>query len=654
MIIRRISLTNFQAYRELDLTPDPPQRGRPLVLLFGLNGSGKTTCQRAVRVALWGERGWERDKTLINFAAAERGEEEATVYLELAGEKGLVSITRVLHQVDGGIREDLSSVELKPRTSSSGEKIPQDWLTDLFPEQIREFFLFDGEQIQKYAEADAAEQLRESVDILLGLTVFDRLLEHLADARRRSRETAKEGTSLETEEKKKQAELEQIQSEIESLQEQIRDLKKDEERFREEEETLKKKIPEAIRRETEESLDPIKRGITKLEKEKEETEGALLESLGRTVGIEILLGSRPEIFDDFLRERDKAQRAGGLGAVLEIAPRLAQVILRQGCPACEIPAPEGAVERLAKAIEDALREVFPQDTPSLLTGMSPGDLGEAQRALEGVREGSVASISEMLEKLHRIQGDLEQLREKERRVSELLSHKERYETLLEKWRDANQNLGKVRQEIAALQRRLEEESTRRRQLEGDLEGLRERIAGTSKQKRSMVLLNSTIDAISALRNQYRKKIPQELAERMTEMLQLLAHKKEMLHKVEIEPDTFEIRIVTSRGGTVRKDDLSPGEKQIYAVSLIWALGRVSGFSFPVIIDTPMARLDSRHRRAFVENYLPRVAEQVFVLSSDTELLYGDLATLEPFTADIFTLEYDQEQRKSTIQRGYHL
>jgi DNA sulfur modification protein DndD len=654
MIIGRISLTNFQAYRELDLTLDPPRRGRPLVLLFGLNGSGKTTFQRAVRVALWGERGWERDKTLINFAAAERGEEEATVCLELAGEKGLVSITRVLRQVDGGIREDLSSVELKPRTASSGEKIPQDWLADLFPEQIREFFLFDGEQIQKYAEADAAEQLRESVDILLGLTVFDRLLGHLGEARRRYHKTAEEGAALETQAKRKQVDLEQIQSEIQSLQEQVRDLKKDEERFREEEETLRKKIPEAIRRETEESLGPIKNRIIELEKEEEETEAALLKSLGTTVGIEILLGSRPEIFDDFLRERDKAQRVGGLAAVLEIAPRLAQVILRQGCPACEIPAPEGAVERLAKAIEDALREVFPQDTPSLLTGMSPGALGEAQRALGGVREGSVASISEMLEKLHRIQGDLEQLREKERRVSELLRHKERYETLFEKWRDANQNLGKVRQEIAGLQRQLQEKSTRRRQIEGDLEGLRERIAGTSKQKRVMVLLNSTIDAVSALRNQYRKKIPQELAERMTEMLQLLAHKKEMLHKVEIEPDTFEIRIVTSRGGTVRKDDLSPGEKQVYAVSLIWALGRVSGFSFPVIIDTPMARLDSRHRRAFVENYLPRAAEQVFVLSSDTELLYPDLATLRPFTADIFTLEYDQEQRKSTIQRGYHL
>jgi DNA sulfur modification protein DndD len=654
MIIGRISLTNFQAYRELDLTLDPPRRGRPLVLLFGLNGSGKTTFQRAVRVALWGERGWERDKTLINFAAAERGEEVATVCLELAGEKGLVSITRVLRQVDGGIREDLSSVELKPRTASSGEKIPQDWLADLFPEQIREFFLFDGEQIQKYAEADAAEQLRESVDILLGLTVFDRLLGHLGEARRRYHKTAEEGAALETQAKRKQVDLEQIQSEIQSLQEQVRDLKKDEERFREEEETLRKKIPEAIRRETEESLGPIKNRIIELEKEEEETEAALLKSLGTTVGIEILLGSRPEIFDDFLRERDKAQRVGGLAAVLEIAPRLAQVILRQGCPACEIPAPEGAVERLAKAIEDALREVFPQDTPSLLTGMSPGALGEAQRALGGVREGSVASISEMLEKLHRIQGDLEQLREKERRVSELLRHKERYETLFEKWRDANQNLGKVRQEIAGLQRQLQEKSTRRRQIEGDLEGLRERIAGTSKQKRVMVLLNSTIDAVSALRNQYRKKIPQELAERMTEMLQLLAHKKEMLHKVEIEPDTFEIRIVTSRGGTVRKDDLSPGEKQVYAVSLIWALGRVSGFSFPVIIDTPMARLDSRHRRAFVENYLPRAAEQVFVLSSDTELLYPDLATLRPFTADIFTLEYDQEQRKSTIQRGYHL
>lgn len=41
-----------------------------------------------------------------------------------------------------------------------------------------------------------------------------------------------------------------------------------------------------------------------------------------------------------------------------------------------------------------------------------------------------------------------------------------------------------------------------------------------------------------------------------------------------------------------KSQLSAGEKQIFAVSVLWGLALSSGYQMPVVIDTPMARLDS--------------------------------------------------------------
>ena len=60
--------------------------------------------------------------------------------------------------------------------------------------------------------------------------------------------------------------------------------------------------------------------------------------------------------------------------------------------------------------------------------------------------------------------------------------------------------------------------------------------------------------------------------------------------------------------------------------MLWALGRTSGRPLPVIIDTPLARLDSDHRRLLVENYFPQASHQVILLSTDTEVdqLYFDL------------------------------
>ena len=70
---------------------------------------------------------------------------------------------------------------------------------------------------------------------------------------------------------------------------------------------------------------------------------------------------------------------------------------------------------------------------------------------------------------------------------------------------------------------------------------------------------------------------------------------------------------------LKKLTLSAGEKQLMVISLLWALAKCSKRKLPVIIDTPLSRLDSNHRETLIKSYFPNASEQTIILSTDSEI-----------------------------------
>lgn len=99
-------------------------------------------------------------------------------------------------------------------------------------------------------------------------------------------------------------------------------------------------------------------------------------------------------------------------------------------------------------------------------------------------------------------------------------------------------------------------------------------------------------------------------------------------------------------------DLSAGEKQIYAISMLWALGQISGRPLSVVIDTPLGRLDSDHRSHIVENYFPKASHQVVLLSTDTEIDRSYFKFLGPHISHAYQLEYDTSEGTTKLSEGY--
>jgi DNA sulfur modification protein DndD len=102
------------------------------------------------------------------------------------------------------------------------------------------------------------------------------------------------------------------------------------------------------------------------------------------------------------------------------------------------------------------------------------------------------------------------------------------------------------------------------------------------------------------------------------------------------------------------DRLSAGEKQLLATSLLWGLARASGRPVPTIIDTPLGRLDSSHRRHLIERYFPNASHQVLLLSTDEEIAGPYYTALKPFITRTYILAHNDESGQTNIEPGYFI
>ena len=142
-------------------------------------------------------------------------------------------------------------------------------------------------------------------------------------------------------------------------------------------------------------------------------------------------------------------------------------------------------------------------------------------------------------------------------------------------------------------------------------------------------------------------------ERMFKMsFNLLHRKKIMIDKISIDPVTFEINLYDSSKKRIVKENLSSGEKEIYAIALISALAKVSGHNLPFIIDTPLGRLDSEHRLNLIKNFFPRASHQMIIFSTNTEVDKELFDSLQPYLARAYNVVYDHKKGLSTVEGGY--
>jgi DNA sulfur modification protein DndD len=190
------------------------------------------------------------------------------------------------------------------------------------------------------------------------------------------------------------------------------------------------------------------------------------------------------------------------------------------------------------------------------------------------------------------------------------------------------------------------------EIEMEIEKLYEK-HNISKEKAEFI---AECDAIASVLNQFivrlRKNKVHLLQEKTFEMYMLLSSRSGLIKDLTIDDKTYEIRISDRNGHEIKKSGLSAGEKEVFAISLLWGLAQTSQLKLPIIIDTPLSRLDSTHRDNIVNNYFPNAGEQVVILSTDTEIDKNYYRNLKPHLSGAGCLVFDQRQELTTFKSGY--
>ena len=223
--------------------------------------------------------------------------------------------------------------------------------------------------------------------------------------------------------------------------------------------------------------------------------------------------------------------------------------------------------------------------------------------------------------------------------------------LINELNSINQEIGNCETLVKQAEEKIAELQFRLKHVNAQIKQLELARRGYEKVHRGVELAHKVQDALQDYEVQLKEEKLNQLSQSLLDCLNELMH-KEIFHKVFIEPESFAVTLYDKEGKAVPKEQLSAGEKQIYAIAILWALARTSGRPLPFIVDTPLGRLDSDHRLNLVQNFFPVASHQVMIFSTDTEIDQKYFEDLSEHISKSYRLEYDNKEGRTKVEPGY--
>lgn len=647
MWISKLELTCFKSYQHQIFEFPAPEDGKNIILIGGMNGFGKTTILEALYLCLYGKdaiihlarAGLKTDEKkgyrtflegAFNGEAKRDGADTMMVRVTInrTKTKGVDICRKWFYKSYGEtwtdeeavVREVVRDIPNSPRIDGKSGFHLSELLDEIFvPAHVAPFFFFDGEEVKKLADQSRVEQVKQGLEGLLGVVLIRSLTDRL-----KSFENIKRGEITSVDEDR----LLQLSVQLNVGEDQLRSLKNSA--------TAAEGEKLLLRAEQQSLLERITSAgggggdiatVKELVEEREQLRNKLRESHR---ALENILSGRlpfhlvPKTITSAYRTQLEAevkwfaweaekrsleprkiefqtafasQNAPDIDPVLSDCQQSAiRTRLDAAWDSLFYPPPEDCADEI---VHDYLHEAQRVKSLEFLDSVSLGqkeiqDLVTEQRALqqrtdelgrkisrlEGIdRDGTYNSLKSKLEEVTgAIDGLVERVRIDDRTMVTL-------EVQVNNMRaDYNREKG-----------RLDDSSPVRALIE--------------KSERVRKILDEVIPALFPLK-------VKALGKAMTDVYKQLAHKHQV-DRIEIL-DEGAARILSANGREILVDR-SAGENQIFATALIAGLARVSGVRAPMVVDTPLGRLDSKHRNNILQFWTSDQNRQVILLSQDEEI-----------------------------------
>lgn len=249
---------------------------------------------------------------------------------------------------------------------------------------------------------------------------------------------------------------------------------------------------------------------------------------------------------------------------------------------------------------------------------------------------------------------LENLTSKRQKVAEMINKAPSDDViapLIQKLNELSKHLGELSEKLRVADEKIHEFDSQLKEIERQRLKLDEELQGVKCGSKKMQLAQQ----VTLILNEYMKELQRQkvsqLSDNILSCFTRLIRKDDYVKDILID-ENYAITLYEPDGHAIPKELLSAGEKEIFAVSLLWGLTLTSGRQLPFIIDTPLGRLDSEHRGNLVMDFFQHAGDQMIIFSTDTEIDKDYFRTLQPYIARAYHLNYSKEERQTTISPGY--
>ena len=658
MRINKLVITDFGPYRgrnEIDLTSNGDS---PIVLFGGKNGAGKTTLFDAIGFCLHGKSSLGRRTARKDYEQAIRSKlheypdgrvDSAAVRLEFEyaqmGEVDHYSVERSWRNRGKSIVEDLEVRRNGQVPSELNEDQWQDFLKELVPPGVSQLFFFDGEKIQELASAvESDTDFEDSMYSLLGLDLIKRLDTDLSIyISRKIDESGVEGINEEIEELRK--ERDSFEQELEDFQ---REKEKKEERLEELESDIENKESKIAqeggsyadkREELKEQRAELNANINQYEEQiREIAEDAYPFTLA------------PNLCQSVVdRLQSETERQNKATARDELTNELNDILDDEDVWE-EMNLPEDQLGQVADRIRDKLqvRLQIEEEEPELANQFSEAQRQEFYSLVDKALNAVPHQVVDSIEKLEEATRERQEV---ESRIGKA-PDEEVISPLIEDLNELTEKKGVIKSRLEELEEEISKTQTKLERKENEIENkLRQkaRVEGVSERAD---LASDVREAVQDFREELARKKLRKLESRLSERYITLSNKGDFYDEIQIDEESLDISIKTIHGNKKPHTDLSAGERQIFATSLLWALAEISERPLPFIVDTPLGRLDNDHRDNLITHFFPEAAHQVIIFSTDTEVDDDQYRKLEYYISQAYHLKYDEAKGRTIPSEGY--
>jgi DNA sulfur modification protein DndD len=606
---------------------NPSQEHANVTVVFGENGRGKTGLFRAIMFCLFGERRLSQDGDvphkelqLVNVSALEANPDKpvrTVVELEFTHKGQTYNLRRAIRGMLDGDRvieeEDEKRLFVTPADGNT-QPVPTtdiDIIIDsILDRRVKDYFLFDGEKIERLTRA-SIEQRREISAGIRNLLNVDALETAIKAVGRVAKSLGRELTTSsneelsrllkrlgdnEEEQTRSRKQLDELADEIRLARQEIDRTDKELEKFNEIRHLLEKRKS-------------LEQELNDLEQQSAESLNEMRSLICRVTAL-IVAPTVIKVFEHINLQKQKGEIPS------EIRRDLIERILMEKRCICGSEICDGS-EAYSHIIDWLKRtsDVSTQDSAlNLWRYLSDvrnhfsddADLVEKRLQQYGNIRSSIANINRSLENVRNQIGTSER-----QDASKLDEHRK-------KLQDNIINIEANARNAQAQHEQLQQENDR---LHALLKEEKLKVGLNDELSRRSILARDTQDALNEVFKQFTHEIKALIGESATQLFSELLDKegRKNLRTIVVNDD-YSLQVL-DRYAKPFLANISAGQRQIMSISFIAALARTAArgnkIEIPLFMDTPFGRLSYEHRQNLI-NLVPIFASQWILLATDTE------------------------------------